>query len=203
MRDSNKKLAKLLRAFRSDVDYEKKYSDVDEAELSEVEEDAEDVEEYDSAERLDEETLKNAYYELAELLDAEKKFRYDNDVAELVRYCNDYEEFMVDCLMKDDLEAIKTAYPEITEKSVAEFGDEYNQLVETHYDPIAAYEAIRAKQARETKNPPPNIGAVNNTDGQEKDYYSPEEADKLTREDFKKNPRLLDVVRKSMLKWNT
>jgi len=123
------------------------------------------------------------------------------EVQELIReYCK-YEKEVADNMMREDFEKIKEAYPEVKASCVADLGEEYCKLVAMQYDPVVAYEAVRAKALRETKNPPPYIGAVNNTDGEEKDYYSPEEVDKLTREDFRKNPRLLDVVQRSMLKW--
>jgi len=125
------------------------------------------------------------------------------EVAELIQGYSNFEQQIVNTMMRDDFAVIKEAYPDIIEKSVADFGDEFFRLIALGYEPIIAYEAVRAKILRETKNPPPTIGAVNNTSGDEKDYYSPEEADKLTREDFRKNPRLLEVVRKSMLKWNS
>jgi len=123
-------------------------------------------------------------------------------VAEVIREVAGYENQTADTLIKSDFEKIKAAYPNIAQKSIGEFGDEFLRLVILGYDPLIAYEAVRAKQLREKKEPPPNIGAVNNVSGEEKDFYTPEEVDKLTREDFKKNPRLLEVVRKSMLKWN-
>lgn len=35
----------------------------------------------------------------------------------------------------------------------------------------------------------------------EKDFYTPEEVDSLTEADYDKNPKLIDIVRDSMLKW--
>ena len=127
---------------------------------------------------------------------------YSLDVAELIARFYDYERQIADGMMRDDFASIKTAYPDVTASCIADLGEEFCRLIVLQYDPVAAYEAVRAKILRETKNPPPCIGSVGNTNGQDKDYYSSEEVDRLTREDFKKNPRLLEVVRKSMLKWN-
>jgi len=129
-------------------------------------------------------------------------YECDLDIAEFVQEIAEYEARTVDEQLRSDLAEIKAVYPDIVEKSVGEFGDEFLKLMISHHNPVIAYEVIRAKRLRETKDLPPNIGAVNNVAGEDKDFYTPAEVDKLTREDFRKNPRLLEVVRKSMLKWN-
>ena len=137
-------------------------------------------------------------YEMEQYLESCER---DVEVAEIIREVAEYEARTVDEEMRCDYCKIKDVYPDIDEKSIGYFGNEFLELLKSISDPVVAYEAVRAKKLRETKNPPPNIGAVNNVSGEDKDFYTPDEVDKLTREDFKKNPRLLDVVRKSMLKW--
>lgn len=56
------------------------------------------------------------------------------------------------------------------------------------------------EEERETYSPPKSLKSKQ-TAG-EKEYYSPEEYMKLTKDDFDKNPRLLEIVEKSMAKWN-
>ena len=47
------------------------------------------------------------------------------------------------------------------------------------------------------------IGSMKNkkTSSEVKDYYTPEEANKFTRKDYDKNPKLLEAVEKSMTLW--
>ena len=52
------------------------------------------------------------------------------------------------------------------------------------------------------KEKPASPGSVRDTQVQkEKDFYTPEEVDALTDADYDKNPKLIDIVKKSMLKW--
>jgi len=205
MKDSNKMFTKMRRLFSPYAEQEEVS-----AVAEDVDVDDEDVDGSIYAEDLNgEEILADAsdlsgeYDEPVNEAQWLQFLQNEPDVAELIQCCYDYEDRVIDNMMREDFEKIKAAYPDITETSVPQFGPDYCSLVALNYDPITAYEAVRAKMTRELKNPPPNIGAVNNTSGEDKDYYSPEEVDKLTREDFKKNPRLLEIVRRSMTKWDS
>jgi len=201
MKDSNKKLAKMRRLFSPYAEQEKANAVAEDVDIAK-----EDVKEtVDVDIEGDGEFADHSGGEYDELTD-EMQWLYflqnEPEVMELIQCYHDFENKVAGCMMQEDFEKIKAVYPDVTETSVAQFGPDYCSLVALNYDPITAYEAVRAKIARETKNPPPNIGAVNNTSGEDKDFYTPEEVDKLTRGDFKRNPRLLEVVRRSMTKWN-
>lgn len=45
------------------------------------------------------------------------------------------------------------------------------------------------------------MGGLNTTTTADKEFYTPDEVDRLTDEDYEKNPKLLSKVRNSMLKW--
>jgi len=116
-----------------------------------------------------------------------------------------YKSLAIEKLKSDDLAKLKSAYPEDKEvqklKSIDELGDEFFLLLSATKDPELAYDALQAKNARHTKPVPPDIGAVNSSSGKEKDFYTPDEVDKLTDKDYD-NPKIMEIVRKSMLRWN-
>lgn len=100
-----------------------------------------------------------------------------------------------------DLNAIKEAYPDVTAKSVLELGDVYLNIMRTGgASPVDAYAAQLAFNEREKAKVPPEIGAVNTTTPAKKDFYTPEEVDKLTSKDLD-DPDVMDIVLKSMKKW--
>lgn len=63
------------------------------------------------------------------------------------------------------------------------------------------YQRVNNKEVVQ-KEKPASPGSVRDTQVQkEKDFYTPEEVDALTDADYDKNPKLIDIVKKSMLKW--
>lgn len=110
-----------------------------------------------------------------------------------------YKSIAIEKLMADDLKKIQDVYPEV--KNLEDLGEDFiKALNATDRDPLIAYEVLMAKKARETKTPPAEIGAVNRSTGKEKDFYTPDEVDKLTGKDYD-DPKLMERVRQSMLKW--
>jgi len=110
-------------------------------------------------------------------------------------------------LMADDLAKVQTVNPEV--KSLDELGTDFfaymkmlrsDPNIDKELIPVLAYDALQAKKARDTKPIPQNIGAVNSSSSKEKDFYTPEEVDKLTSKDYD-NPKIMERVRQSMLKW--
>lgn len=69
--------------------------------------------------------------------------------------------------------------------------------------PISAiYEMYNKINGQAIKQPAsPGSAKTNNSNGEIKDYYTPEEARKFTEEDFEKNPKLMEVIEKSMQLW--
>ena len=110
-----------------------------------------------------------------------------------------YKKLAIEKLMDDDLRTLQEVYPEV--KKLDELGDDFMSLLTATHDPILAYEAVKAKEAKTKKPTPPEIGSVGSTAGKEKDFYTSQEVDKLTASDYDSNPKLYDIVRKSMLKW--
>lgn len=115
-----------------------------------------------------------------------------------------FKNIAIEKLMADDLAKIKSTFKDDAKvqgiNSLNELGEEFVKALNVTKDPVLAYDVLRAKQARETKPTPPEIGGVNNSESKEKDYYTPEEVDKLTDKDYD-NPKIMERVRQSMQKW--
>ena len=68
-----------------------------------------------------------------------------------------------------------------------------NKPIEEIYDTYMILNSVKKQSAGSLKSEPAPKGI--------KDFYTYEEASKLTVEDFNKNPGLLEAVEKSQLKW--
>ncbi len=103
---------------------------------------------------------------------------------------------------EDDLKMIKDEYPEETAQSVWEFDEPFLSLIMTGLvDALTAYEAYMAHKRRMKRNEVPSIGGVTNTSAMKKEYYTPEEVDRLTDRDYD-DPAVMRAVRRSMIMWD-
>jgi len=109
-----------------------------------------------------------------------------------------YKSKEIERLMNDDLQRIQKLDPTI--KSLNDLGDGYFNLIKAGVDAEMAFNVIQQKKQRETKIPPTEIGKVNSKSKSEKDYYSPEEVDKLSTKELD-DPKVWEKVRNSMTKW--
>jgi hypothetical protein len=123
---------------------------------------------------------------------------------ELETQVQTYKSLAIEKLKADDLAKLKSAYPNDQKvqslKSVDDLGDDFFALMSALRDPTLAYDALMVKRQRETKPVPKDIGAVNSSSAKEKDFYTKEEVDKLPPEAYD-NPKIMEAIRKSMLKW--
>ncbi len=103
---------------------------------------------------------------------------------------------------ESDLAAIKAVYPDVAQKSVWELGDVYLRLMLSGaVDAVTAYEAQLASDTRNARTAPPSTGSAGAGGMKpEKEFYTPEEVDRLSRTDYD-NPRIMERVRRSMTKW--
>lgn len=100
-----------------------------------------------------------------------------------------------------DLEIIKKAYPDEKAETVSDLGLDFLKLMATGLlTPLQAYETLRNKKADENKMPP-STGDIKSTPAEQKDFYTPDEVDKFTADDYDRDPKLFERVRRSMLKW--
>jgi hypothetical protein len=105
-----------------------------------------------------------------------------------------------------DLAEIKAKYPNETAADIKELGETFAKLRAAGVDNLTAYRAIKPDSTvsvtPKTEEPPlPETGAVNGAAAtEEKEYYTPQEVDKLTKKDLS-NPTVWERVRASMTKW--
>lgn len=108
-----------------------------------------------------------------------------------------------------DLESIKAAYPDLKAESVEDLGDDYikmqivneQQPEEYQLDAATIYGMAMAKKAKTEKKVPASTGDIVSGAAPEKEFYTSQEVDHFTKEDYLKDPSLLEKVRKSMTKW--
>jgi hypothetical protein len=101
----------------------------------------------------------------------------------------------------EDLAKIKELNPKESAQNVFDLGETFFTLRRSGIEVQTAYEASRAEALRNTLPVPAAIGSVNGNLGVEKDFYTPTEVDRLTEKDFKRNPKLLEKVQRSMRLW--
>ena len=111
-----------------------------------------------------------------------------------------YRQMVFQTAYQRDMEAINKAYPDAKIKALDDLGPDFAAMRAGGVSALAAYAAIRQAKEATAKPLPPEMGAVNAAGGKEKDYYSPEEADRLTPEQLD-DPKVMATVMKSMTKW--
>lgn len=113
-----------------------------------------------------------------------------------------YRNIAIENLKTKDLNTIKAAYPEVKASKIEELGETFINIFNTgKVSALEAYEASKVIEARSKKPIPPSLGGVNETNNTGKDFYTPDEVDRLTDADYDRDPKLWERVRKSMLKW--
>lgn len=98
----------------------------------------------------------------------------------------------------DDLKTIQGLDPKV--KDLKELGEEFWKLKAAGVDTVIAFNAVNTKKQSEKVTPPPVMGKVNSSTTAQKDFYTPEEVDRLTEADLD-NPKVMETVMKSMPKW--
>lgn len=113
-----------------------------------------------------------------------------------------YKSMVIEQMKERDLNSIKAAYPDVKASKIEDLGETFIKIFNTgQLSATEAFEAARVLEQRNTKPTPPSMGAVNSKGSGDKDFYTPSEVDKLTEADYDRNPKLMEIVRKSMLKW--
>jgi len=101
-------------------------------------------------------------------------------------------------IIERDLKEVQKLDPNI--KSITDLGQEFMQLKSMGWGTLEAYNAAKAARGTKEITPPPVIGKVNNNTTAKKDFYTSEEADKLSDEELN-DPIIMKNVMKSMTKW--
>ena len=97
--------------------------------------------------------------------------------------------------MQEDLAAIRELDP--TVGSLEELGEQFGKMISLGVDAPVAFAAIR--QSHRAKMPP-SLGALESQSGREKQFYSPEEVDRLSPAELG-DPDVWERVRASMTRW--
>lgn len=146
--------------------------------------------------------LENKYLDEIKLRDEqlnELRREYENSSPAIMKA----REIIRQSTISEDLRAIKEAYPEADVSSIEDMGEVFFSLMASgSVDAVTAYEAQALYESRKNSNIPSSMGSVRASGATgEKEYYSPEEVDRLSDSDFDSDPNLWGKVRKSMLKW--
>jgi hypothetical protein len=99
-----------------------------------------------------------------------------------------------------DLSEIKKSFPDVTAQNIRELGGQYWALRRSGVSNLVAYGAVRQAQDAARTAGPPDIGAVSRAGGAQKDFYTPQEVDRLTAGQLG-DPGVLRAVQTSMTKW--
>ncbi len=133
---------------------------------------------------------------LEQMIDAHPKMQWAHDATERA------EDVIREGIFKSDLDEIKSAFPEVKADSVFDLGDDFVALMQTgKVEPVAAYAACLQMQNLGKKEKPASMGGVKSGAVAERDYYSPDEVDRLPKSAYD-NPKVMDRIRRSMPKWN-
>ena len=96
---------------------------------------------------------------------------------------------------REDLQAIKEAYPDCDAKSVEELGDVFLNLMRSGtVSAVDAYAAQRAYNERKQSKIPAKVGSLNKAAPPEKDYYTDSELDNLSSADLEDERVLLRAL---------
>lgn len=111
------------------------------------------------------------------------------------------QDVLVQDRMAKDLQLLKSEYPDLKAETVDDLGEDYAKLIGLGWSAKEAYEGSLARTRANMKTPPPSTGPVKSQMPADKEFYTPEEVDRITREDLKKDPTLLEKIKRSMTRW--
>lgn len=111
------------------------------------------------------------------------------------------QDVLVQDRMAKDLQLLKSEYPDLKAETVDDLGEDYAKLIGLGWSAKEAYEGSLARTRANMKTPPPSTGPVKSPPTADKEFYTPEEVDRITREDLKKDPTLMDKIKRSMARW--
>lgn len=129
---------------------------------------------------------------------------YQQAIAERDTYKQMYEQF----LFQKHLDVIKAAHPEEQAANIADLGETFIQLMAlkqqqgeiSDEDVLLAYDMAALEKQRKTKPIPESPGKLNKATAEEKEYYTPEDVDRLSEAQLD-NPQIRQRVFRSMTRW--
>lgn len=100
--------------------------------------------------------------------------------------------------MADELRTLQQHDPTANLTAITELGEDYAKLRRAGVSAVAAYEAVKYRRAK--GEIPPDTGALGSDRAQEKEFYTPEEVDRLSSRELD-DPKIMERVMRSMTKW--
>ena len=100
--------------------------------------------------------------------------------------------------MANELRSLQAHDPAANLTSIAERGDDYVRLRKAGVSATSAYEAVKYRRAK--SEIPPDTGALGSDRAQEKEFYTPDEVDRLSSRELD-DPKIMERVMRSMTKW--
>lgn len=126
----------------------------------------------------------------------EQERQREIELEEVRRKNDELQEVVNQKVRDDDLAAIKAHNPKETVKDVRELGELFRSLRINGVDPVDAYEAVRAINAK--KQPPASMGGIGEQAPGNAEYYTEAEVRGMSPDQVRKN---LDKIERSMRKW--
>lgn len=120
--------------------------------------------------------------EIKDLLEAGRNARFENQA-------------------RRDLDEIKDKYPELNVESVFDLGEEFIELRAKGIDALKAYRLSLMKKEDEKNSIPPSTGGFAKSESEDKEFYTPEEANKFSTDYYMKHPEILEKVINSMRRY--
>lgn len=128
---------------------------------------------------------------------AEAMMKQDPKYQQAISEAERYREIVKENIRAKDAAAINAAFPEAKVGDPRELGEQFNAFRRAGVGAVEAYAAIQAAKAATMKPVPPDIGAVNGTEGKDNEYFTQEELDGLTMDQLK-DPRVLAKANRSV-----
>lgn len=120
--------------------------------------------------------------EIKDLLEAGRNARFENQA-------------------RRDLDEIKDKYPELNVESVFDLGEEFIELRAKGIDALKAYRLSLMQKEDEKNSIPPSTGGFAKSESEDKEFYTPEEANKFSTDYYMKHPEILEKVINSMRRY--
>lgn len=135
--------------------------------------------------------------EISESETTPAKVPNDALIKKLIKENNSYKRLAVERIKDMVFNKVKAAFPDIKYATFEEFPSDFHRLVCAQVSPEIAYRVVAENS--EVKKPA-EMGKINENSEQERDFYTSKEVDKLTKKQLS-NPKVMETVLKSMLKW--
>jgi len=124
----------------------------------------------------------------------------DEMIKKIIRERDRYKTLAIAKIKENILDEIKKEYSDVKILSVDELPKEFHKLVGAGISPVLSYKVILESEEMKKDKAPSSMGEMNTNSEKEKEFYSSSEVDKLTKKQLS-NPKIMNAVMKSMLKW--